>query len=308
MGLITRFRFLKGCLFIILSAVIYGCMPLMAKYIYADGVNSFTLVFLRNFLALPSLAILAFVQQKTLRVPLKLLPSVSLIALLGCCITPVLLFSSYLFIASGTATVFHFVYPALVVLGGILFFRDRPSAGNRFCVLLCAAGVFLFYTPGESFHWQGSLLALSSGATFAAYILLLSRFDKNKLSGFLFSFVIAGISSIAMFVLCICTGQLALPSTLLGWGLCFLFANAVTTGAVVLFQQGTFLIGGQRASILSTLEPITSIFLGVLVFHEPLTLRVTLGSCLVIAASVLTAVFDLLKMKGDHHGKNSDRK
>ncbi len=36
---------LKGYIFVILSALIFGLMPLMAKFIYAEGVNSITLVF-----------------------------------------------------------------------------------------------------------------------------------------------------------------------------------------------------------------------------------------------------------------------
>ena len=95
----------KGYLFVIVSAVIYGCMPLMATHIYADGVNPMTLVFLRNFLSLPALAALALWQQKTLKVPKATLGPVSLLALFGCCVTPVLLFSSYRYIPSGTATV-----------------------------------------------------------------------------------------------------------------------------------------------------------------------------------------------------------
>ena len=106
-------KLLRGYLFVIVSAVIYGCMPLMAKFIYEDGVNSMTLVFLRNFLALPVLLILALRQQKKLQFTAKALPSLCLIALLGCCVTPTLLFSAYSYIASGTATVFHFIYPSL---------------------------------------------------------------------------------------------------------------------------------------------------------------------------------------------------
>ena len=64
---------LTGYFFVIVSAVIYGCMPLMATHIYADGVNPMTLVFLRNFLALPVLAVLAIFQQKTLKIPLATL-------------------------------------------------------------------------------------------------------------------------------------------------------------------------------------------------------------------------------------------
>ena len=57
-------KLIKGYIAVILSAVLYGCMPLMAKYVYADGVNPMTLVFLRNFLALPALAVMAFCQVR----------------------------------------------------------------------------------------------------------------------------------------------------------------------------------------------------------------------------------------------------
>ena len=60
-------KMVKGYMLSILSAVIYGLMPLMAKYIYSDGVNALTLVFLRNFLALPSLAIVAFANTVLLK-------------------------------------------------------------------------------------------------------------------------------------------------------------------------------------------------------------------------------------------------
>ncbi len=36
---------IKGYIFVIMSALIFGLMPLMAKFIYAEGVNPPTLVF-----------------------------------------------------------------------------------------------------------------------------------------------------------------------------------------------------------------------------------------------------------------------
>ena len=116
---------IKGYLFAILSAIIYGCMPLMSKYIYADGVNPLTLVFLRNAFSIIPLGILAYFKNKTLRISMHLLPKISLISILGCSLTPVLLFSSYRFIASGTATVFHFIYPAIVILIEIVFLKNK---------------------------------------------------------------------------------------------------------------------------------------------------------------------------------------
>lgn len=287
----------RGYLYAILSAMIYGCMPLMAKAIYADGVTPFTVVFLRNFLALIPLALLAYGEQKTLKIPLKLLPSLSVIAILGCCLTPLLLFSSYNYIASGTATVFHYAYPAIVVMGEILIFRKKMQIGSTISILLCVIGISLFYSPDEPINLTGSILALFSAVTFASYVMLLSRFDRSKVSVFSFSFYIALISSIGAFFACVVTGNLAFPATARGWGLCLLFALLVTVGAVVLFQQSTFLIGGERTSILSTLEPITSLVIGAIVFREALGLRILIGVLFVLSASILTALIDIRKNK-----------
>ena len=87
------------------------------------------------------------------------------------------------------------------------------------------------------------------------------------------------------------TGAVYFPSTLFGWGLCVAFSLLVTTGAVVLFQQSAFLIGGEGASILSTLEPITGVIIGLFVFKERLEPRMLFGTVLVVSASILIVIF-----------------
>ncbi|MBQ7315626.1 MAG: EamA family transporter [Clostridia bacterium] len=290
----SKRRLILGYVFSILSAVIYGCMPVMAKYIYAEGVNSLTLVFLRNFLALPSLALLAFAgRRKTRKCPLRQILPLAIPAGFGCVLTPLLLFSSYTYIASGTATVFHFIYPCLVLLIGFVFLRKKIAWGTWVSVALCFAGILCFYDPQATLNPTGAALALGSGLAFAIYVVLLPRFQSKNFSGFLFCFYIALWSSIMMLAICLCTNQLALPTTWLGWGLCLLFATLVTTGAVVLFQQGSLWIGGEKTAVLSAIEPITGVVIGILIFRESCKLPVLIGSCLVIASSIIIAVLDI---------------
>ena len=58
-----------GYLAVIASACLYGCMPLLTKYIYADGVGVLTAVLLRNMLAMPVLGVLAKASGQKLKVP-----------------------------------------------------------------------------------------------------------------------------------------------------------------------------------------------------------------------------------------------
>lgn len=286
---------LRGYLFVIASAFLFGCMPLITKLIYAEGVNALSVVLLRNALALPVLALLAHKQCGSFRIPKSALPSVSIIALMGCCVTPFLLFSSYRYMASGAATVFHFIYPAAVLVGGILFLGERCRRSDVLCVVVCMIGIGLFYDPTQPVNLWGCVLALSSGVTYAIYILLLSGFKEKSIAGYKLNFYVSAISCVILLAICLCTNQLTLPVTLRGWVLSLLLALTIGAGAVFLFQQGTFLIGGERAGILSTVEPITGILIGALVFHERIGLRTAAGSVLVILASILIATFDLLR-------------
>jgi len=290
-------KIIKGYTFVIISAIIFGCMPLGAKYIYAEGVNSLSLVFLRNCLALPVLALLAGKQEGSLHIKKADLLKISSLAVMGGCATPILLYSSYHYLASGTATIFHFTYPVLVVLGSILFLREKGSKPVFLCVILCTVGIILFYNPDSGIHPGGSLLAIASGATYAAYIMLLSIFKNDKISGFKLSFYMSAVGSVILFIFCIVSGQLTLPVTFTGWLISIVFSLMLSVGAIVLFQQGTRYIGGQRAAILSTLEPITSVLVGVLAFQEILTARTIVGTVLVILSSILIAVFDRRQAK-----------
>ena len=282
----------KGYLYIIASAVIFGCMPLAAGYIYQDGVNAITLVFLRNLFPLPVLALIAAAKGESFRVRLRDIPLVMIMGLLGCALTALLLFSSYNFMSGGAATVLHFVYPAVVLLIELAVLRSKIRLPGIIGMLLCLGGIATFYTPGEVFSLEGSLLAIASGVVYAVYIFMLGHFGRRGMGLFVFSFFAQLASAAVLLAACMLTGQLRLPTTPGGWILSAVFCLVVNVGAIILFQSGTFIIGGRRAAILSTCEPITSLVAGYIALGESIGIMSVIGSALVIAASVIIAVFD----------------
>jgi len=284
-----------GYLFTIVSACLYGCMALITKNLYAQGVNAITAVLLRNLLSVPVMGVLALWQEKQLKVPAKALLSIGGVGLMGSVLTPLLLFAAYNYIPSGTATVLHFVYPALTVLAGIVFLRQRAKVGPLVSVAVCMAGIALFYDPGQPMDWRGAGLAVGSGATYTAYILLLSVFRYKEIAGFRFGFWISLCNSAVLLIVCLVTGQLQLPTNIAGWGYAIALALAVNVGAMVLFQQGARAIGSQRVAVLSTLEPVVSVLVGWWAFDEIVGVRTVIGSALVLLASVLIAIFDTKK-------------
>ncbi len=290
-------KLLLGYFYLLAAAVIFGCMPLGANIIYADGVTPFALVFLRGALVAPLLVLLTYLKGDTLRISRGAVVEGVLVGAVGCGVTPLLLFLSYTLVDSSTAMVLHFVYPAVVVIGS-LFYREKIKKGAVLCVLLCTLGITFFFDGTGRIDPLGAIVALASGVSYAAYVLLLAHAKhKEELKGFRLSFF-ACISSAALaLAVCLVSDTFSLPQTVRGWVVSFIFSVALGAGAVVLFQKGTNIVGGQRAAILSTFEPITGVFVGIMFLNERLTLRTAIGAVVVLSASVLIALQDAKEAK-----------
>lgn len=281
----NMFQQFRGFIYVVLSAVIFGCMPLLVKNIYSQGGNAVTITFLRGLLSLPVLYVLMKREGGTLRVSLKRLRKLVILSL-GFFSTTILLFTSYNYISTGAATTIHFVYPVFVLLGSILFFKEPFDRVKFFCVLLCTAGIFLFYTPGEMGSVIGLVLAFASGLTFAFYVVYLDKSGLKNIKPFALGFYLAAVTSVELFVYALFTNQLTLDMTLKGWALNGVLAISVSVGAVVLFQIGVRQIGAQSTSILSTFEPVTSIIIGVVIFSEPLVIKTVVGVGLILTSVI----------------------
>ncbi len=283
----------KGILSVIASAVIFGSMPLFAKFVYAENGNAMSLTLFRFLLSIPVLYFLVKRRgNEDIRITKRELYKIILVAIFGYSATALLLYTSYNYISTGAATTVHFIYPVLVILGGIIFFKDKPNSIKISSVILCILGILMFYNGDNHLNIKGILIAFASGVTYSFYILYIEKSQLKNMHTFKLTFYLCLVSSILLFGLCIVTGNLALNMTYLGWIVSLILSISVTLGGVCLFQIGIKLIGSQSTSILSTFEPITSILIGILIFNEGFNFRTILGFIFILIATLLIAIFD----------------
>lgn len=282
----------QGYIYTILSAIIFGLMPLAAKIIYQNGSNSITLTFHRLLFSAPVLYFLARSRSpKSLRISKNQLSKLILLSL-GYVSTPLLLLSSYNFISSGTATTIHFVYPVLVLLSCAIFFKEKITFVRGLSTLLCMLGLLTFYTPGDDFAVLGLFISFMSGITYAFYIIYFSKSDLKNIDTFTVAFYLSLIGSIELLLISVATNTLTFNLTGTAWLLSIFFAIATSGLATILFQNGTMLIGPQKSSLLSTFEPLTSVIVGMLVFHETLGISSIIGIFLILTSVVLLGFYD----------------
>lgn len=276
-----------GSLYIILSAVLFGTMPLLAKVAYAHGSNAYTVAFNRFLFGSIMLLIVIFVlpgcsAKIDKHHMLELLKMSAAYALM-----PILLYTSYNYIDSGKATTLHFTYPVAVMLIMVIFYKNRLERKQVVCAILCLIGLSFLSSSNSESSALGIFLAVGSGIVYAVYIVLLGKSTAKELHPLTLAFWLAFFSAIEIGAVALASGNLVFSLDEVGWAAEIGMALFTTVFALVLFQRGLFLCGEVKASLLSTFEPLTGILVGVVAFGEMLTLNKILGIIGVLLSAVL---------------------
>ncbi|RXQ95627.1 hypothetical protein EO244_07125 [Ancylomarina salipaludis] len=281
---------IKGTLMILLSAVFFGLMPFFAIKIYAEGFDVNNLLLYRFGFAFIWIALFCMYRRIDVRINKKQFFLILFIAFVGTMLTTYTLFLSYQYISTGLASTLHFVYPVITIALASMIYKEKFTFRKMIALLLSILGIGLLSMGGESnLNMIGIIWALVSGLLYAIYIIGMAHKELKKLSPFSVAFWIFGITSVLFLCKSFFTNQINTnftPNSL------FYIINLSiwsTFLAVVLFYRGLKFIGPGKASLLSTLEPLTGVIVGILVFNEKMDMKSSLAIVLILI-SVLTVV------------------
>ena len=286
----------KGILFVIVSAVIFGFTPTLTRIAYDEGANGVTMTFLRAALALPFL----FIIMKVRKISFAASPAEIrdlLLAGLAVTATTILLYSSFAYIPVGEATTLHFIYPALVSMGCVFFYKDKLTKPILIALILSIIGVSLFsedlsFDNMENGASLGFLLALSAGFTFAFYVVYVDKSSLRRIPTPKITFALCVITALFSGVYggSGFAGGLSFGLSFKGWICAWVVALLVSLVAVTCLQLGIKYTGAATAAILSTFEPITSVVCGALFLRESLSFPKLIGcACIIVSVLLVTS-------------------
>jgi len=273
---------LLGSILILLSAAGFGAMALCARIAYADGVDTATLLTLRFVMATSVLWILA----KTRKSIWPTGPACKIYLLMGAVYTAMAwtYFSALHHASSSTVALVLYIYPILVAAGAALLGMDRFGRPELLAVLASSLGLMLML--GTSLHSSltGFVLAATSALCYAGYILLGSKIRGTGSPLAASCLVLASAGVIFSFISVL--HGVRLPHTPTAWlaiGFLAIFGTAMSIAA---FVAGLDRVGPTLAAILSTLEPVVTIGLGIAFLDESLQMNSLAGGTLIIGAAI----------------------
>lgn len=273
----------RGYFLTILSAVIFGFTPSLAKITYSMGSNGIMMAFLRHLFVIPILYMIIRIKKLPYKITLHQLKNICLVGIIGNAITVAMLYTSYSYIQVGSATVLHFLYPMFVSLICFFYYKESLSNAVKVCLGVASFGILFFIELGGS-SFLGLFLALFSGMTFAYYMVGIEKLGLQTLNPYVLNFYFALVIAATLLVIGLVSGQLVFCLPLKAYGYSFLIAILASIVGIICLQQGVRYLGAATAAILSMFEPVTSVIFGFLLLHEQLTIIKLIGCVLILGA------------------------
>lgn len=286
---------LVGILCAIGAAVCYGTNPLGALNLYAEGMNTPSVLFYRFGLAwviIAAVMLFKVVSRKErLGVSWPEFRSLTALGLLfiGSSLT---LYLSFHHMPAGVASTILFTYPVMTAAIMTLFFKEKVRLATVASILLSLVGVLLLYWGDAegSLSTVGVILVLVSALTYALYIIVVDR-SPLAMSSFKINFYVLFYCAAGMALFALLSGQpLMLPPTPRAWLWVGWLAVVPAIMALVMMVYAAKYLGSTPTAILGALEPTTAVLIGIFVFGEPFGPRLLVGILLILAAVTLVVL------------------
>lgn len=269
-------------LMLILSMAIFGTL---APFVRNIPVSSGKLALYRAIMA--ALMIGAFLLVTKQKIPFKSIGKeliLLLISGMAMGFNWILLFEAYKYTTVSVATLSYYFAPVIVTLVCPILFKEKLTGKQIICFVMSTVGLVLITgigALGGGRDMIGILFGLGAAALYAG-VILLNKFIK-KVEGIHRTFLQFVSAIVVLLPYVLLTGGVTLTDmSAVAW-VNLLIVGVVHTGVTYcMYFSSLKELPGQKAAILSYIDPLVAVLISVTVLGERMTLPQVIGGALIL--------------------------
>lgn len=282
---------IKGILFAALSSSTFGLAPFFTISLIMAGYSTFEALSYRWGVASLFLFLVGVFSGIKFRMSWRDFRTVFCLGLFRAT-TSFSLVVAYQNIASGVASVIHFMYPLAVALTMMFVFKEPKSKTIISAIVISIIGAVFLSTgniesSGGGDTVLGIVMSTISVFSYAGYIVGVRRTRAVNIPSVPLTCSVMGIGAVLFIIGGFFTGGIRIETDphiwlyIAGLGL---VATAISNISLV---QGIKLAGPTLASIMGAMEPLTAVVIGIFVFGETFSWHTAVGIVLILFAVLL---------------------
>lgn len=267
---------------LIISMIIFGTLGIFVRNI---PVSSGELALYRAILAAFLIAVYLLITKQ--KIPFsKIKKEIPILLLSGIAmgINWILLFEAYKYTTVSLATLSYYFAPVIVTVVCPLLFHEKLTGKQILCFVMSTAGLVLITGIGDiegKSNFVGILFGLGA-AVFYSAVILLNKFIKN-VEGIPRTFLQFLSAIVILIPYVILTGGVTLGEmNTVSW-INLIIVGWIHTGVTYcMYFSSLKELPGQKAAILSYIDPLVAVLISVMVLGEKMTFEQVVGGLLIL--------------------------
>ena len=269
----------------VLAGILWGIISIFLKNLVNVGFTSMQVLAMRSVLSAFFMFIfLLFKNKKLLKIELRDLWMFVGTGVISLTFFSVCYFHTIIESGSSVAVILLYTSPIFVLLLSALIFKEKITKFKIIALVLTFAGCILVSGAGGENHLslRGFLIGLCAGLGYALYSIF-SRFALKKydsLTVTFYTFLFSSLSAVPLSNAAAMTPLLNSTSVLLLCGI----ALVCTVLPYIFYTYGLTGLENSKAAIFVTVEPLVGTLVGILLWHEEITLFKACGILFIFTA------------------------
>lgn len=283
----------RGYIIVLIATALMSTTGILIKYLLVDfNMPPLNLAFLRVLIVTTALGSTLFVLKRDdLKIQRRHLIYLILMGVVGVGLHQLLWVTSVNLNGAAVATVLVYINPTIVALISIRFLGEKLDRTKVIALVLTLLGMILvaqMYNPENlKLNGLGILVGLGTGITWATYAVV-GQFISRRYSPWVSLFYAFFFGALFLLPLQLFAGNvLSLGTQTTGWVVLFFLALGPTLVGFGLYTVGLSQIPASVVTLIATLEPVFSIILAFILFHEVLEIPQLFGAALILLAVIM---------------------
>jgi drug/metabolite transporter (DMT)-like permease len=274
-----------GALYAISSGLCYSLIGYFGITILQAGSSVSNMLFWRFLISSFCTLILLIPQYKTISFLRRDNFKVLLSGMAFYSTSSIVFFMSSIYIGTGLAMIIFFIYPAIVMIINIIFYKVPFSKAYGLAFFVIIAGlVLLVDIQNAAFNIIGVALGVIAAIFYACYIV---ASEKVVVDPILATLMVSIGCSITCFISSLIDSSFYVPINMDNWLNIIGIGLICTALPILLLLQAMKYIDAEKASTLSVLEPVFVLIFGITLLKEKVTTVQIVGGVIVLSGALM---------------------
>lgn len=283
---------LQASLFVAISAILYGFLGYLGTTILRENISLPTMLFWRFLIAGGWMMLFVIRKHSTENIfdhidkrTLFFMFSLGAIGYAGS--------SEFYFMASqytgtGLAMVIFFSYPIMVALISWIIHGKSFNATTIAILITITIGLLLLRSSSShEISLLGIFFALLGALCYAFYVIGGKKFSSVTVDSNVLTMAVCFGCALIFLFLALVAHSFIFPYSIKSWITLVALSILVTALPIQLMLEGLKHVSSMRASIISVLEPLVTVFVGMLLLQESVSHLQMLGAVIILGSALL---------------------